>query len=70
LALDDYVANRTGLLLIDPCKDLLSDGGKLWPKGFDNQRQTHRRSSSLNDDPPFRARLIGNDIPISSHAVN
>jgi nicotinamidase-related amidase len=31
LALDDYVANRTGLLLVDPYNDLLSDGGKLWP---------------------------------------
>ena len=28
----DYDANRTGLLLIDPYNDLLSDGGKLWPK--------------------------------------
>jgi nicotinamidase-related amidase len=32
LALDDYAANRTGLLLVDPYNDLLSDGGKLWPK--------------------------------------
>jgi len=31
LALDVYVANRTGLLLVDPYNDLLSDGGKLWP---------------------------------------
>jgi nicotinamidase-related amidase len=32
LALDDYMANRTGLLLVDPYNDYLSDGGKLWPK--------------------------------------
>ena len=32
MALDDYAANRTGLLLVDPHNDLLSDGGKLWPK--------------------------------------
>jgi hypothetical protein len=32
LALDDYAANRTGLLLVDPYNDLLSDGGRLWPK--------------------------------------
>ena len=31
MALDDYAANRTGLLLVDPHNDLLSDGGKLWP---------------------------------------
>jgi nicotinamidase-related amidase len=31
LALDDYIANRTGLLLVDPYNDFLSDGGKLWP---------------------------------------
>jgi len=31
LALDDYVANRTGLLLVDPYNDFLSDGGKRWP---------------------------------------
>jgi nicotinamidase-related amidase len=32
LALGDYTANRTGLLLVDPYNDLLSDGGKLWPR--------------------------------------
>jgi nicotinamidase-related amidase len=32
VALDVYVANRTGLLLVDPYNDLLSDGGKLWPR--------------------------------------
>jgi nicotinamidase-related amidase len=32
LVLDDYAANRTGLLLVDPYNDLLSEGGKLWPK--------------------------------------
>jgi nicotinamidase-related amidase len=32
LALDDYIATRTGLLLVDPYNDLLSDGGKLWPQ--------------------------------------
>ena len=32
MALDDYAASRTGLLLVDPYNDLLSDGGKLWPK--------------------------------------
>jgi len=32
LALDDYTANRTGLLLVDPYNDFLSDGGKLWPE--------------------------------------
>ena len=31
MALGDYTANRTGLLLIDPYNDVLSDGGKLWP---------------------------------------
>jgi len=31
LALDGYTANRTGLLLVDPYNDFLSDGGKLWP---------------------------------------
>jgi nicotinamidase-related amidase len=32
LPLGDYAANRTGLLLVDPYNDLLSDGGKLWPQ--------------------------------------
>ena len=32
MTLDDYDAGRTGLLLVDPYNDLLSDGGKLWPK--------------------------------------
>jgi nicotinamidase-related amidase len=32
LALYDYASNRTGLLLVDPYNDLLSDGGKLWPQ--------------------------------------
>jgi nicotinamidase-related amidase len=32
LALNIYVASRTGLLLVDPYNDLLSDGGKLWPR--------------------------------------
>ena len=32
MALDHYAANRTGLLLVDPYNDLLSDGGKLWPQ--------------------------------------
>jgi nicotinamidase-related amidase len=32
LALSHYAANRTGLLLVDPYNDLLSDGGKLWPQ--------------------------------------
>jgi len=32
LALDVYVASRTGLLLVDPYNDLLSDGGKFWPR--------------------------------------
>lgn len=27
-----YPVNRTGLLLVDPYNDLLSEGGKLWPK--------------------------------------
>ena len=31
MPLGDYSANRTGLLLIDPYNDALSDGGKLWP---------------------------------------
>jgi nicotinamidase-related amidase len=31
LAQHDYIANRTGLLLVDPYNDFLSDGGKLWP---------------------------------------
>ena len=31
MALDDYTPNRTGLLLVDPYNDFLSDGGKLWP---------------------------------------
>ena len=32
MAVDDYIAHRTGLLLVDPYNDLLSDGGKLWPQ--------------------------------------
>ena len=32
MALSNYAANRTGLLLVDPYNDLLSDGGKLWPQ--------------------------------------
>jgi nicotinamidase-related amidase len=32
LALNDYASNRTGLLLVDPYNDLLSDGGRLWPQ--------------------------------------
>ena len=28
----NYPVNRTGLLVIDPYNDFLSDGGKLWPK--------------------------------------
>jgi nicotinamidase-related amidase len=32
LALYDYAPNRTGLLLVDPYNDLLSEGGKLWPQ--------------------------------------
>ena len=32
MALYNYASNRTGLLLVDPYNDLLSDGGKLWPK--------------------------------------
>ena len=32
LALDDYPPNRTGLLVVDPYNDLLSEGGKLWPR--------------------------------------
>lgn len=31
MPLEKYGANRTGLLLIDPFNDFLSDGGKLWP---------------------------------------
>jgi nicotinamidase-related amidase len=27
-----YPANRTGLLIVDPYNDFLSEGGKLWPK--------------------------------------
>ena len=30
MALYNYASNRTGLLLVDPYNDLLSDGGKLW----------------------------------------
>lgn len=32
MALDNYVVSWTGLLLVDPYNDLLSDSGKLWPK--------------------------------------
>jgi nicotinamidase-related amidase len=32
LALYNYASNRTGLLLVDPYNDLLSEGGKLWPR--------------------------------------
>ena len=32
MALNDYAANRTSLLVIDPYNDLLSEGGRLWPK--------------------------------------
>jgi len=28
----NYPVNRTGLLVVDPYNDFLSDGGKLWPK--------------------------------------
>jgi hypothetical protein len=31
LTLDDYFANRTGLLLAAPYNDFLSNGGKLYP---------------------------------------
>ena len=31
MAQHDYIANRTGLLLVDPYNDFLGDGGKLWP---------------------------------------
>src|SRR5258706_1925267 len=31
VVLTRYPANRTGLLLVDPFNDFLSDGGKLWP---------------------------------------
>ena len=27
-----YIANRTGLLVVDPFNDFLSDGGRLWPR--------------------------------------
>ena len=32
MALYNYASNRTGLLLVDPYNDILSDGGKLWPQ--------------------------------------
>ena len=32
MALYNYASNRTGLLLVDPYNDLLSEGGKLWPR--------------------------------------
>ncbi len=32
MARSNYAPNRTGLLLVDPYNDLLSDGGKLWPQ--------------------------------------
>jgi nicotinamidase-related amidase len=32
LTLYDYTSSRTGLLLVDPYNDLLSDGGRLWPQ--------------------------------------
>ena len=32
MPLNEYASNRTGLLLVDPYNDLLSDGGKLWPR--------------------------------------
>ncbi len=32
MALGDYAANCTAVLLVDPYNDLLSDGGKLWLK--------------------------------------
>ena len=28
----NYPVNQTGLLVVDPYNDFLSDGGKLWPK--------------------------------------
>ena len=31
MAQHDYIANRTGLLLVDPYNEFLSDRGKLWP---------------------------------------
>ena len=32
MTLNDYAANHTGLLVVDPYNDLLSEGGQLWPK--------------------------------------
>ena len=32
MTLYNYASNRTGLLLLDPYNDLMSDGGKLWPQ--------------------------------------
>jgi nicotinamidase-related amidase len=32
LARTNYPANRTGLVVVDPYNDFLSDGGKLWPQ--------------------------------------
>jgi nicotinamidase-related amidase len=32
LTLNNYAANHTGLLVVDPYNDLLSEGGQLWPK--------------------------------------
>jgi nicotinamidase-related amidase len=32
LILTRYVANRTGLLIVDPFNDFLSSNGKLWPR--------------------------------------
>jgi nicotinamidase-related amidase len=31
MATTQYLSDRTGLFLVDPYNDFLSDGGKLWP---------------------------------------
>jgi nicotinamidase-related amidase len=37
----NYPPDRTGLLLVDPDNDFLSEGGKLWPMVQEIAREEH-----------------------------
>lgn len=41
MTISNYPSDRTGLLLVDPYNDFLSEGGKLWPmvKGVAEEEQ-------------------------------
>jgi nicotinamidase-related amidase len=38
---DDYSPSNTGLLLVDPYNDFLSEGGKLWPRAKEVAESVH-----------------------------